>query len=233
MMQSYAAPTPIKPARALILISGVLLDLNLPLTSLTDVEGDLPLPNFGNRVVSIDEENYYMHFLAETSLSLLLARVHVFQSSFAVQRPSANAEEAPLKPLLSFPEVGDLDQHWISEMDHQLEEWRAHLPAQLKWNDGHTAEMPNASDEPSSLDPLFLPSGAREMPLEQIHNSEVLIAVLRSRYLHAKFVIWLPILYKALHFPNKMTQKDGQDCTTFLKVGCFWRSYPNCWISYG
>jgi len=201
--------------------SGVLLDLHLPLTSLTEVEGDLPLPNFGERVVSINEENYYMHFLAEISLSLLLARVHAFQSSFAVRRPSASAEETLPKSLLSSPEVGDLNHQWISEMDHQLEEWRAHLPAQLKWNDGHTAEMPNASDEPSSLDPLFLPSGAREMPLEHIHNSEVLIAVLRSRYLHAKFVVWLPILYKALHFPDKMTQKDGQDCTTFLKVCCF------------
>ena len=218
----------------LIAISGVLLDLGLPLASLTSGENDLPLPTFQGLAMNTDEENYYMHLLAQISLNRLIVRISSFQATFKIQQPSTSLEQEPSKQDSPSPKAKDTDPHllsiWISEVNRQLDEWRAHLPDPLKWNDGHTAEMPNAGEDPSPLAPLFVPSGAFDMPLEQIHDMGILIAVLRSKYLHAKYLIGLPVIHKALHFPDRLTQKDVDDCAVFLKVRRFPYSYGSCEI---
>ena len=205
--------------------SGVLHDLDLPLSSLMDNESDLPLPNFTGQTVADEDEDHYMHFLAQVSLSRLMNRIRSFHATINIDQLTMNFEPARLGENSPLSENTDTDHRplriLIYEMDRQLEEWRVHLPAPLKWNNDHTAEMPNADTDPSPLDPLFIPSGALNMPLKQFHNLETLIAVLRSRYLHARYLIWLPVLYKVLHFPDQMIEGDVESCTIFLKVLLF------------
>ena len=222
--------------------SGVLLDLDLPLTSGATIDDDdLPLPTFSSLSLDPQEQSYYMHFLAEISLSRLIIRIRSFHFTFNPSQFVANfPEESPFKDeqdaLLSpdekattttsnyrtrhhhHPQNRPFDAI-ILEMDRQLEEWRAYLPYSLQWNDGHMREMPNATAHPLTGDPLFVAGGALELPQGQLHNLNVSIAVLKSRYLHAKFMIWTPVFYKAVHFPSRLSFWDFERCGEFLKVG--------------
>ena len=220
----------------LIATSGVLLDLGLPLASITDGEDDLPLPSFSGVATTTNDEHYFMSLLAQISLSRLTARVRSFQATFQIQQSWTNVEEEMPKGYASLPEGGDNHHYslstWISEVDRQLNEWRAHLPDPLQWNDNHAAAKANANEGDPALDPPLDPGGTGESPFEEAHNWDILIAVLRSKYLHAKYLIGLPVIYKALHFPARITQKDLGDCMVFIKVCRFQHHHEDCWVRY-
>jgi hypothetical protein len=84
------------------------------------------------------------------------------------------------------------------EMHHQLEQWRTNLPPSLQFSD-----VEDADDSPS--------------PAHVIAR-----AMLRSRYLVAKFHIGRPFLYKALHFPGHMTEQEYREVGEGLRGGMYW-----------
>ncbi|KAF2686043.1 hypothetical protein K458DRAFT_441695 [Lentithecium fluviatile CBS 122367] len=85
-----------------------------------------------------------------------------------------------------------------AEMHHQLEQWRTNLPPSLQFSDDE-----NADDSPS--------------PAHVIAK-----AMLRSRYLVAKFHIGRPFLYKALHAPSHTTDSEYREIRKGLKGGTYW-----------
>lgn len=85
-----------------------------------------------------------------------------------------------------------------AEMHHQLEQWRANLPPTLQFVDSESAD-----DSPS--------------PAHVIAK-----AMLRSRYLVAKFHIGRPFLYKALHAPEFTNDAEYQEVREGLRGGMFW-----------
>ncbi|KAF1360788.1 hypothetical protein EJ07DRAFT_113996 [Lizonia empirigonia] len=85
-----------------------------------------------------------------------------------------------------------------AEMHHQLEQWRANLPVTLQFADSESAD-----DSPS--------------PAHVIAK-----AMLRSRYLVAKFHIGRPFLYKALHAPEFTNDAEYQEVREGLRGGMFW-----------
>ncbi|KAF2194920.1 C6 zinc finger domain-containing protein [Zopfia rhizophila CBS 207.26] len=85
-----------------------------------------------------------------------------------------------------------------AEMHHQLEEWRINLPPALQFSDHD-----NADNSPS--------------PAHVIAK-----AMLKSRYLVAKFHIGRPFLYKALHAPALTTEADYREVQDGLKSGMYW-----------
>ncbi|KAI4714739.1 hypothetical protein J4E89_000420 [Alternaria sp. Ai002NY15] len=85
-----------------------------------------------------------------------------------------------------------------AEMHHQLEQWRANLPPSLQFSD-----TDNASDSPS--------------PAHVIAK-----AMLRSRYLVAKFHIGRPFLYKALHAPAFTSDAEYNEVREGLRGGMYW-----------
>lgn len=85
-----------------------------------------------------------------------------------------------------------------AEMHHQLEQWRANLPSSLQFSDNDSA-----NDAPS--------------PAHVIAK-----AMLRSRYLVAKFHIGRPFLYKALHAPAHTTDAEYNEVREGLRGGMFW-----------
>ena len=85
-----------------------------------------------------------------------------------------------------------------SEMHHQLEQWRANLPPSLQFHDDESAD-----DSPS--------------PAHVIAK-----AMLRSRYLVAKFHIGRPFIYKALHAPAATNEAEYNEVREGLRGGMFW-----------
>jgi hypothetical protein len=85
-----------------------------------------------------------------------------------------------------------------AEMHHQLEQWRSNLPPPLQFSDDE-----NVDDSPS--------------PAHVIAK-----AMLRGRYLVAKFHIGRPFLYKALHAPLHTTDSELDEIRKGLKGGTYW-----------
>ncbi|KAF2477145.1 uncharacterized protein BDR25DRAFT_276870 [Lindgomyces ingoldianus] len=85
-----------------------------------------------------------------------------------------------------------------AEMHHQLEQWRTNLPPVLQFTDHD-----NVDDAPS--------------PAHVIAK-----AMLRSRYLVAKFHIGRPFLYKALHAPGHMNDDEYREIQEGLRDGMYW-----------
>ncbi|KAH7082296.1 hypothetical protein FB567DRAFT_562111 [Paraphoma chrysanthemicola] len=85
-----------------------------------------------------------------------------------------------------------------AEMHHQLEQWRSNLPPSLQFSDAESAD-----DSPS--------------PAHVIAK-----AMLRSRYLVAKFHIGRPFLYKALHAPSFTNDTEYSEVREGLRGGMFW-----------
>jgi hypothetical protein len=85
-----------------------------------------------------------------------------------------------------------------AEMHHQLEQWRANLPPSLQFSDSESAD-----DSPS--------------PAHVIAK-----AMLRSRYLVAKFHIGRPFVYKALHAAGLTNEAEYDEVRAGLRGGMFW-----------
>lgn len=85
-----------------------------------------------------------------------------------------------------------------AEMHHQLEQWRINLPPTLQFSDDE-----NTDNSPS--------------PAHVIAK-----AMLRSRYLVAKFHIGRPFLYKALHAPAHTNDAEYDEVRKGLKGGMYW-----------
>jgi hypothetical protein len=85
-----------------------------------------------------------------------------------------------------------------AEMHHQLEQWRANLPPSLQFSDNESAD-----DSPT--------------PAHVIAK-----AMLRSRYLVAKFHIGRPFVYKALHAPSFTNDAEYNEVREGLRGGMYW-----------
>ncbi|KAL5113256.1 hypothetical protein ACEQ8H_008872 [Pleosporales sp. CAS-2024a] len=85
-----------------------------------------------------------------------------------------------------------------AEMHHQLEQWRSKLPPSLQFSD---TENVDGSPSPAHV---------------------VAKAMLRSRYLVAKFHIGRPFLYKALHAPAFTSEAEYDEVRRGLQGGMYW-----------
>lgn len=120
----------------------------------------------------------------------------------------------------------------LKNLASQLDQWRGLLPHELQWpEDDPTVyppieQIPQFYDQP--LDPslpgppqfaegLFtadLDSQPRNLP----YLYDIQVALLRTRYYYAKYMVHRPFVYKALHFPDQMTQEDAEGVASCLKV---------------
>jgi hypothetical protein len=91
--------------------------------------------------------------------------------------------------------------HVIKELSRQLDNWRSLLPRVLQWND-------HDRYEPSST--------AADSPVE-LGSSH-----LKSRYYYARFMIFRPFVYKALHFPTQMSEEDRHYTALCLQACMLW-----------
>lgn len=110
----------------------------------------------------------------------------------------------------------------IREMARQLESWRSLLPRPLQWQDSDKLDFPNI--DPSGRrpnEPLFSPDQG-PVPIGHKHSLDLVTAQLRTRFYYARFVMYRPFVYKALHFPELMTTEDASCCALAIKSALYW-----------
>lgn len=107
-------------------------------------------------------------------------------------------------------------------MGRQLDAWRSLLPRSLQWLDsdkfGHPTGDPTDHRLPA---PLFTPYEGGT-PITYKANLDILTAELRTRFYHARFMLYRPFAYKVLHFPALVTEEDASCCVFAIQAACSW-----------
>ncbi|KAK8164949.1 hypothetical protein IWX90DRAFT_381189 [Phyllosticta citrichinensis] len=183
-------------------------DLDLPRTGMVESDDEVPLPGELLEQATAEEQQAMMHFLAMIELRRLMTRVHgtLFEES----------SEG----------YGGPSTHVIRELARQLESWRTMLPQPLQWSD----DPPEARFHYGSpgLEKTFhtntfssgLPNST--VPLHQQSAEDLLAAQLRSCYYQCRFIIYRPFVFKALHFPELVTQEDRMLLAMCIKSTLMW-----------
>lgn len=113
-------------------------------------------------------------------------------------------------------------------------EWRGMLPQELQWPEEDPASFPvpqtqNLGGFSQSIDPNLSPQAhgpplfTADLNSDPVHYPyvyDIQVALLRTRYYYAKYAVYRPFVYKALHFPEQMTQEDAEGVAECLRV-CF------------
>ena len=77
---------------------------------------------------------------------------------------------------------------------------------------------PRQGQPGNPLGPLFT-SDLDSEPVQYPYAYDVQVALLRAtRYYCAKYMVYRPFVYKALHFPEQMTQEDAEGVAECLRV---------------
>ena len=193
------------------------LDLDLPRTGIETLEDEVPLPYFHeaneqqNQGGPLSEErsHFQYHFLAMIALRRLIARINS-----TIHHSTIDSE--------SQDDYGGPPVHVIRELARQLDSWRSLLPRPLQWSDNDKFDFPSA--DPNSRrpnEPMFnLDQGA--VAIGHKYNLDVVTAQLRTRFYYARFMMYRPFVYKALHFSELMTADDANCCALAIKSACLW-----------
>ncbi|KAK0653661.1 hypothetical protein DIS24_g5889 [Lasiodiplodia hormozganensis] len=153
------------------------LDLNLPRSDASEFQEFIALPDFDDRrnfggEISI-ESKYQYNFLSMISLRRLIHRS--FEELYDPAGGGNDGDKADRTII-------------IAELSRQLDVWRSLLPPELRWDDAARTTYDNIDEQMSS----------RSAPLPHI---DILLAQLRCRYYYARFMIFRPYVWKALHAP--------------------------------
>lgn len=107
-------------------------------------------------------------------------------------------------------------------MASQLESWRSLLPQPLQWVDDEVLDFPVESlTHPLPQGSLFSSDQTPSLCGHK-NNLDIATAQLRTRFYYARFMIYRPFVYKALHSPEIMTAYDAGCCALAIKSVCLW-----------
>ncbi len=121
----------------------------------------------------------------------------------------------------------------------QLDQWRGMLPSSLQWQETQPAEFPHDSSSGYHRQPMYPPESLPmsdinppsdfmfttdldSVPVAYPHALDIHVALLRTRYHYSKYLIYRPFIYKALHYPDQMTQEDAECAAECLKSCLKW-----------
>ncbi|KAF2144101.1 uncharacterized protein K452DRAFT_285324 [Aplosporella prunicola CBS 121167] len=178
-------------------------ELDLPQTGICDHEDDVPLPGEILGPSAVEDQSTVMHFLAIIALRRLVTRVH--KTIFEATNSTAESPEG----------YGGPPTHVIDELARQLDSWRSMLPPDLQWAD----EPPEARFQYVQRS---VATDGQSSAVFMEHGLGMLNAQLRSRYYYTRFMIYRPFVFKALHFPELMTDKDSRLVGLCIKSALMW-----------
>lgn len=157
----------------------------------------------------------------------MFCRLVLYQSS--VDSNSAMSSGTTNTPISSSSPGGPTADN-LRQMADQLAQWRGMLPSELQWNENDPASYPSATPvqnrkldpSPSSPNrpsgPPMFTADLDDDPAPYKYAYDIQVALLRTRYYYAKYMVHRPFVYKALHFPEQMTQADAEGAAECLKV---------------
>ena len=106
--------------------------------------------------------------------------------------------------------------HVIRELSRQVESWRALPPVPLQWLDDDIYSIAEA--EPQAIERSLGGTDFDEVVTES--GRDVLITELRSRFYYARYILYRPFVFKALHFPQLMMIHDEDYCAFAIRDAC-------------
>ncbi|KAL9068245.1 MAG: hypothetical protein Q9157_006563 [Trypethelium eluteriae] len=208
----------IENIQATLLTSWYHLDLDLQQTGINDFEGEVSLPTFEgskdntkqkNRNVEAERASIQLPFLAMIAMRQLTTSAHAAIHDAATSR-AESAEHYGGPPI-----------HVIAELSRQLENWRAVLPNALQWIDEERMVISGSRGTTQPVLFSFNPpaDGSR---VNYKYNIDIVTAQLRARYYYARFIIYRPFVYKALHYPYSTSAQDAEGVVTCLESALSW-----------
>ncbi|EPS29459.1 hypothetical protein PDE_04408 [Penicillium oxalicum 114-2] len=199
-------------------------ELHLPPSGLSRLEEKVPIPKFiafeptgytstRYSATNVVEDSYFQyHFLAQVAHRIILTRIrnslYFYSDSGTIPQPAVNAE-----------------------LHHQLEQWRTNLPLAIQFSDAQLQpcystpinDISSVQPSPSSAaSPIQTPSRPSESNRPLSPAVAVTDAMLRGRYMIAKFHIGRPYLYKALRIPHLLTEEDFSQIKSGLQNAMDW-----------
>lgn len=212
------------------------LELDLPPTGISGLAHQVGFPSFSSPFCEADERaNQFSHFEAHYASQVALRRLCAELHRNIDDSSTNNSSDTPGASSDDYggPEVGTLKQ-----LATQLSGWRGMLPRDLQWAEDDPASFPglqqaDSSDFDQALDlqssshqaqsrmPLFSIDQNKE-PIQYPYFYDIQVALLRTRYYQAKYMIYRPFVYKALHFPEQMTQEDAEGVAECLRSCLKW-----------
>ncbi|KAG4425819.1 hypothetical protein IFR04_001026 [Cadophora malorum] len=217
----------------IIMETSLHMELDLPLTGIVELGDRVGMPSFNVPFCEADHignqaTNFEAHFASALALRRLCASVNA-----QIYDSMSNSDTA------SSDEFGGPTANTLKSLAAQLTQWRGLLPRDLQWPEDDPAAFPapqtvnprtfNEPVDPSLSIPRPLHPGAQlfstDLKSEPMHYRfvyDIQVAVLRTRYYYAKYVVYRPFVYKALHFPEQMTQEDAQGVAECLRSCLKW-----------
>ncbi|KAH8890265.1 hypothetical protein GQ53DRAFT_807397 [Thozetella sp. PMI_491] len=174
--------------------SQILAEFDLPASGLATCASGVPLPVVPDPGTGPHHRDYQFSLLAVIALRRLLNRIHshLYSSDSTLGLASIVGSHEGSSPSGAGDTVLSPPQSLISELDRQLEEWRACLPPSLEFSPYVLFQ----SKEPTVPGP---PS-----------TNERLKGNLMARYFAAKSILHRPFLYRVLHNADfsRLSQRD-------------------------
>ncbi|TVY73463.1 hypothetical protein LSUE1_G005444 [Lachnellula suecica] len=208
------------------------LELDLPLTGITALERHVGLPSFEQPFCEADatanaQSHFKSHYSSQVALRRLCATLHNH-----INESTASSGDTPATSTDNF---GGPSANTIKLLASQLTEWRGNLPDILQWAEDDPTTFPisqsrNTSGFAQSIDPklaspspetLFFTDLDKEL-LNFPYLYDIQVALLRTNYYYAKYIVYRPFVYKALHFPDLMTQEDAMGAAECLRSCLNW-----------
>jgi hypothetical protein len=217
-----------------IMEMGLYVELDLPGTGIIGLEDRVGIPGFNSPFCEADHRgNQSSHFEAyyasQVALRRLCANLHN-----SINDSMTNTDA----PALSNEDLGGPIASSLNQLASQLTQWRGMLPRDLQWAEDDPASFPtpqsitlgryNQPLDPnlsSNQDHSGLPLFTTDLDSEPMHYPyayDIQVAWLRTSYYDAKYMVHRPFVYKALHFPEQMTQEDAEGVAECLRSCLKW-----------
>ncbi|KAE8440805.1 hypothetical protein EG329_006561 [Mollisiaceae sp. DMI_Dod_QoI] len=209
-------------------------ELDLAPTGIASLEDRVGMPSFNTPFCEADHRgnqssHFEAHYASQIALRRLCAEIHnsLYYEAMTTTTPSGSSDE------FRGPSTQSLNQ-----LAAQLSQWRGMLPKNLQWAEEDPAGFP--SPQPATvapynqtLDPSLSPQQilpgtplfSTDLSIEPVHYPylyDIQVALLRTRYYYAKYMLYRPFIYKALHSPEQMTQQDAEGVAECLKSCLKW-----------
>ncbi|KAF7906480.1 hypothetical protein EAF00_000759 [Botryotinia globosa] len=209
------------------------LDIDLPLTSLMNLETHIDMPLFPMLICEDDlkgdqESNWQAH----SSSVLALRRICVQMQNGISEMAKMDANSSCSEGYTFLTAAG------VRQLASQLTQWRGLLPTALQWAEDEPASFPyvqtperdSGNIDPNFTSPISQPSprpvlfstDIDQEPVRYPYAYDIQVATLRTRYYCAKYMVYRPFVYKVLHSPELVTPEDAQNVAECLRSCLLW-----------
>lgn len=177
------------------------------------------------------ESDYAYHLSAMIALGRLTRRandiIHDYEPVIHETKPQVEESlaSANLSSGAGFSDSNEQQQvplGLLRELAHELESWRQTLPQRFQWSDDRRFDYTEIEPMSNLSRNSFFILAKNAGPGEMDHNIDIAVAHLRTCYYQARFLVYRPFIYKALHQPRLMAPSDRNDCAFAIEAACHW-----------